>query len=582
MVYRVQRGGNYGWSITEGSRQDVRPDRLRGPTPILPPVVAHSHEEAASITGGEVYHGRKLPELDGAYVYGDWQVGTFWALRTEGDRVTDHRELCRSTLLPTGFGVDPDGELLICDQGTGGLWRIARNPLAGKDSGFPRKLSQTGLFSDAKTGRIATGVVPYSVNAERWADHARGERWIAVPDSGNVTVARKELGVMAAGRWVYPADTVMAKTYSLEMELGNPATRRPVETQLLHYDGQQWAAYSYRWNDEQTDAELVPARGAEAAFKVKDPAAPGGIRDQRWRYFSRSECLRCHNMWVNFAPGLSTPQLERTNAGTNQNQFDFLTELGLAPGRTKPKPGTVEAKLVPPPETTADVELRARSYLHANCSTCHRFGGGGSVPSRMDIETPLKDARLIASKPVQGDLNLPEGRVIAPGDPCRSVLLYRMTTAGRGHMPYLGGKLVDDRGVLLVRDWIASLKPEENLPEAIRQQRGGRTGCAQAIKQRRNRPPRSIARDSQRNFDGGPGSDRRHAARRCPPAGDHQRQCARRSIATRSLRAIPSRIAETKSPRSGHPAGGDSFSKRRCEQGQNTLFGNLRRVPSRG
>jgi glucose/arabinose dehydrogenase len=117
MIYRVQRGGNYGWSITEGSRQDVRPDRPRGPTPILQPVVAHSHEEAASITGGEVYYGKKLPELSGAYIYGDWQVGTFWALRTEGDRVTEHRELCRSTLLPAGFGVAPDGELVICDQG---------------------------------------------------------------------------------------------------------------------------------------------------------------------------------------------------------------------------------------------------------------------------------------------------------------------------------------------------------------------------------------------------------------------------------------------------------------------------------
>jgi len=52
---------------------------------------------------------------------------------------------------------------------------------------------------------------------------------------------------------------------------------------------------------------------------------------------------------------------------------------------------------------------------------------------------------------------LPDGRVIAPGEPSRSVLLYRMTTAGRGHMPYLGGRLVDDRGVLLMRDWIASL-----------------------------------------------------------------------------------------------------------------------------
>jgi hypothetical protein len=75
----------------------------------------------------------------------------------------------------------------------------------------------------------------------------------------------------------------------------------------------------------------------------------------------------------------------------------------------------------------------------------------------MNIDLALKEAKLLDAKPVQGDLGLPEGRIIAKADPARSVLLYRMTTAGRGHMPYVGAELVDDRGVLLVRDWIASI-----------------------------------------------------------------------------------------------------------------------------
>ncbi|MEA3209408.1 MAG: hypothetical protein QOE70_2465 [Chthoniobacter sp.] len=465
MIDRVERGGNYGWSITEGGRQDVRPDRPRGPTPILPPVAVHSHEEAASITGGEVYYGKKLPELTGAYLYGDWQLGTFWSLR-EGE---PPRELCRSTLLPTGFGIAPDGELLICDQGGGGLWRLARNPDAGQPAQFPRKLSETGLFSDAEKQTPVRGVVPYAVNAERWADHATGERWVAMPGSENVSVAKKELGVMSKGRWVFPAGTVLAKTYSLETESGNGAARRRVETQMLHFDGEQWGAYSYRWNDAQSDAELVPARGAEATFEIKDAAAPGGVRRQPWRYFSRAECLRCHNLWDNFAPGFFPLQLDRTTAEVNQ--LDLLSELGLAAGRAMPPKTRPDAKLAPPNGAAGDLELRARSYLHTNCSTCHRAGGGGSVPSVMNIEAPLTDAKLVGLKPVQGDLGLPEGRVIAAGDTFRSVLLYRMATAGRGHMPYLGSKLVDDRGVLLIRDWIAAMPSEENVSPATRLQR---------------------------------------------------------------------------------------------------------------
>jgi putative heme-binding domain-containing protein len=456
MIYRVQRGGNYGWSITEGGRQDVRPDRPRGPTPILPPLALHSHEEAASITGGEVYHGKKFPELAGAYLYGDWQLGTFWSLKADGDQVVEQRELCRSTLLPTGFGVKPDGELLICDQGTGGLWRFERNPEADKLSPFPRKLSETGLFADVAHQKPAPGVVPYSIHAPRWADKATAERWIALPGESTVTIARKELGVMAKGRWVFPEGTVLAKTYSFDS-----AHRRRIETQLLHFDGVQWGAYSYRWNEAQTDADLVPARGAEAAFEIKDSSVPGGIRRQTWRYFSRAECLRCHNLWSNFAPGFSALQLEQ-NAAAIDDPLQLLAQFSLA---------NPDAKLAEPHGTRGDLEARARSYLHANCSTCHRFGGGGSVPSLMNFDLPLADAKLVGTNPVQGDLGLPDARVIAPGDPSRSVLVYRMATAGRGHMPYLGGRTSDDRGILLMRDWIASLAPESNLPETVRAQR---------------------------------------------------------------------------------------------------------------
>jgi len=67
LVYRVERGGNYGWSIVEGP-QSVKPNGRPGPTPILPPTVYHPHSEAASITGGNVYRGGRLPELVGVYI----------------------------------------------------------------------------------------------------------------------------------------------------------------------------------------------------------------------------------------------------------------------------------------------------------------------------------------------------------------------------------------------------------------------------------------------------------------------------------------------------------------------------------
>lgn len=450
MIHRITRGGNYGWSVTEATRQDVIATRERGPTQILPPLVAHPHEEAASITGGEFYHGKLLPELRGAYIYVDWQMGTFWALRARGDTVTSHREIARSNLMPAGFATLPDGEILACDHAAGGLWRILPNPDAGRNVDFPTKLSKTGLFKDTPSQVPAEGVLPYSIRAERWKDHAHSSRWIGVPSLEPVTSAPRDTGVLRAGRWIFPKDTVLAKTYVLEMEAGNPATARPIETQILHFGGQQPAAYTYRWNTDHTDAELVPEKGADATFSIRDAAAPGGMRQQPWRFNSRSECIRCHTVWNDFAAAFNDLNLEMTTADAPGNQLDRLAALGLA----SPKP-----RIVRPDDKTQTLELRARSYLHANCAGCHRKNGGGAVPSYFDIDLPLKESRLLDQAPIQGGLGLNEARVIAPGDPERSVALYRMASTGRGHMPYLGAHLADAEGIRLVRDWIASMRP---------------------------------------------------------------------------------------------------------------------------
>src|SRR4051794_34676356 len=99
MIYKVQKGGNYGWSVQEGAHP-FRPNRKKGPTPILPPIIEHNHNEFRSITGGYVYHGSRQPELKDAYIYGDYDTGRVWLLRYDDKvkRVTEHRELTDTQL----------------------------------------------------------------------------------------------------------------------------------------------------------------------------------------------------------------------------------------------------------------------------------------------------------------------------------------------------------------------------------------------------------------------------------------------------------------------------------------------------
>src|SRR5439155_3840603 len=149
MVHKVEKGGNYGWSIVEG-RQPIKPNQKPGPTPIRPPMIELPHTIAASVTGGYVYRGKKFPELAGAYVFGDWETRRIWAARFDGDRVTEMPEIVKLGIRMAAFGEDNDGEIYFAEYDHGTLHTLARNDAAGKNTNFPTKLSETGLFKDVK------------------------------------------------------------------------------------------------------------------------------------------------------------------------------------------------------------------------------------------------------------------------------------------------------------------------------------------------------------------------------------------------------------------------------------------------
>ena len=103
-------------------------------------------------------------------------------------------------------------------------------------------------------------MLPYEINSKLWSDGAIAERFLAIPGTGKI-------GSSEQGTWQFPEGSVLARTISLELEPGKPASRRRVETQVLHLETGAWRPYSYLWNDEQDDAELVGAEGATRTIK---------------------------------------------------------------------------------------------------------------------------------------------------------------------------------------------------------------------------------------------------------------------------------------------------------------------------
>ena len=450
MVYRIARGGNYGWPITEGPNTRVRTDVKPGPGPILPPVVSIPHSEGASVTGGRVYHGKKFPKLKDAYIFGDWETGKFWALRHKNGQLVSNDELCKTTLKPVCFAADRDGELLILDY-NGGLYRFAPNTAPPANLAFPRRLSETGLFASLTPLTPASGVEPYAPIAPMWNDGAVARHHLAIPGDGFIATTNARQ-IISGKMWYFPRDTVFTRTLTLEMKKGESASARRIETQLLHFDGQQWNPYSYRWNAAQTDADLVASEGANDMFTVTDTSAPGGRREIPWRFHSRAECLRCHNAWSGETVGFNWLQL---NATAPDGEFRRLEKLGLMHSTNAP---TSQASLVNPYDATKPLEDRARSWLHANCAACHRNGAGGAVPAHLNVDKKLSELRVLDAKPTRGDFGLSDARVIASGRPYSSALLWRITTEGAGHMPAIGSRTVDEAGVNLVRDWTSNMQ----------------------------------------------------------------------------------------------------------------------------
>ncbi len=131
----VERGGDYGWSLREG-RHKFGPHGSEARKDLIEPIWEYHHRVGMSIIGGCVYHGRRVPLLDGAYLYGDYVVGSLWALRYDPRqrRVTENRAIQGSGMPVMTFGEDEDGEVYVTTMlGGGVIYQFTQLDSAGTD-----------------------------------------------------------------------------------------------------------------------------------------------------------------------------------------------------------------------------------------------------------------------------------------------------------------------------------------------------------------------------------------------------------------------------------------------------------------
>lgn len=429
-VSRVEAGGDHGWPVWEGTACRIEPCVDADVTPLA----EYGHDEGRAVIGGPVYRGDELRELGGRLLYGDWLNTKIWAVDPE-DSDTEPELLLETGETISSFAEDASGEVLVLARlGTDNLRRLVATP-EGAGTELPSRLSETGCADLTRPTQPAEHLLPYEVNAPLWSDGLAKERWLSLPPAGQIRVRDD-------GDWELPVGTVVVKRFRRGEEM--------LETRLFmrHTDG-SWAGYTYAWNEDESEAWLQ--RGS---LRVELDA------DTVWTLPTRSECMQCHTEGAGRTLGLETGQLDRMvfdeATGRFVSQVELWRELGLfedpdVAGLANGDP------LRALDDRSVSLEIRARDYLHANCSGCHRPDGPGLLHLDLRRTTAFAETGLCGAEPQVEDDAFAGKVLVEPGNPQESILMRRLTTTSHRRMPPLGTLAPDLQALRILRFWIAGL-----------------------------------------------------------------------------------------------------------------------------
>jgi len=473
----IRRGGNYGWNMREGF-QPFEPNVPHKSTSLIDPLVEYSRQDGQSVTGGQVYRGSQLPEYQGAYFYGDYLSGKVWILRVDDLEVTEDRLVAETELEIAAFGEDASGEMYLCAF-DGNLYHLRprKVDLKAVAEAFPRRLSETGLFTSVADNEPVEGMIPYEMNLPFWSDYAVKDRYIALPEQGQVKFDERE-------KWQFPVGTVFVKTFWMHLDRVNMADPLRLETRLLVLTPHGWEGYTYVYNDQQTDAFLLDG----SMLKPIEVRTSEGMITQPYYFPSRSDCFACHTRAEGFVLGMTTRQMnhEIDYRGKSENQLSILSRLNAFTEKPEQTPDQLERFPLwgfgnfdrsktrddePSSETATDggnpfavaagdrQEL-ARAWLEVNCAVCHRPQGIAPHNRDLRFHTKNNEMRMIGEDPSQGQLSPPGSKLLQPSAPLESELFLRINRRGPRQMPPLATKVIDPIGHEVIKQWILEMRKE--------------------------------------------------------------------------------------------------------------------------
>ncbi|MEO7423956.1 MAG: hypothetical protein ABI036_02150 [Fibrobacteria bacterium] len=252
----------------------------------------------------------------------------------------------------------------------------------------PPTLTATGAFASVPTGQLIAEAHPFDINTPLWSDGAHKARWVLLPPGKSIAFSERN------DYWGYPDSTVFIKQFDIDTVPGDTTSRIRWETRFLinkreildsstMIPADHWYGFSYKWNAAQTDGTWVGKYSIPDSIRTYPIGKSAAVKIKKW-VFPAEHCFNCHysaqndTIHTRSVLGFFTAQLNRPMPGKpGVNQLDSLFNLGVLTG-AKPATWADSPRWRALDDSGASVNVRARSYIAANCSGCHGVRGNAS------------------------------------------------------------------------------------------------------------------------------------------------------------------------------------------------------------
>jgi hypothetical protein len=295
-----------------------------------------------------------------------------------------------------------------------------------EDDARPFSLSEVGLFHE---GAPAPDLIAFAPTFALWSDALVKRRWLRLPEGAVIDNSDPD-------HWQLPIGAILFKEFA--------TADRPLETRVIARTGPGRFDYwmgAFIWREDGSDADFAQNGGIDVLATDHDvPTA--------------EQCWSCHIGTPGRTLGLTTLQLVDPKPGS-------VSLADLADRLSTP----VASGFAVPGEASTRAAL---GYLHANCGHCHNENGAARPDTDLDLALSVADltpqdtaawrtAVGIATRSWKKD-GIPWR--IAPGDPEHSAVIVRMRARGdKDQMPPIATEHVDEVGLAILSEWIASLPP---------------------------------------------------------------------------------------------------------------------------